>query len=201
MGSSATTMEPALQADPLLPLIEEIRRGAAVALGNLYDQTVDRVYAVAMRVLGNAHDAEEVVTDVYQQVWGRAGQFAPERGTVLRWLTVIAYSRALDSRRRLGDRQRLQPLHPDEGEPAYTNCEERPVEDLLDAYVSGSALHAALGKLSTQQRHLVAMAFLRGLSHQEIADETGMPLGTVKSHIRRGLMQLRLAMEELGIAP
>jgi RNA polymerase sigma-70 factor (ECF subfamily) len=201
MCSSATTTESTDQVDPLLPLIEEIRGGAAAALGKLYDQTVDRVYAVAMRVLGNAHDAEEVVTDVYQQVWGRAEQYAAQRGTVQRWLTVIAYSRALDSRRRLSDRQRLQPLHPDEGEPAYTNCEDRPVEELLDAFASGSALHAALARLSAQQRGLVSMAFLRGLSHQEIADETGMPLGTVKSHIRRGLMQLRLAMDELGITP
>ena len=185
-------------ADPHGPLLRGVLARDQSALAKLYDLTVDRVNAVALRVLGNAHDAEEVVVDTYQQVWNRAAQFEPRRGSVLRWLLVIAQTRALDLRRRLRDRNRTQPLHPDEDHDAYTAREDRTVADLLDAVKGGTAIHAALGELTAQQRRLVELAFLREQSHQEIAAAEGLPLGTVKSHIRRGLIALRAALEKQG---
>lgn len=186
--------------DPHAALLRGVLARDQSALAKLYDLTVDRVNAVALRVLGNAHDAEEVVVDVYHQVWRRAEQFAPERGSVLRWLLVIAQTRALDLRRRHRDRARTQPLHPDADEPAYTAREERTVADLLDAVAGGTAVREALAALTAQQRRLVELAFLHEQSHQEIAAAEGLPLGTVKSHIRRGLFALRAALKEKGIA-
>lgn len=185
--------------DELAPLIARIRARDQGALGDLYDATVSRIYAVAMRVLGNAADADEVVGDVFHQVWTRAAQYAAERGSVLRWLLVIAHTRALDLKRRVADRQRMQTLHPDDSEPAYPDREVvRTTEDLLDLMRSGTAVHAALAGLKPEQRRLIGLAFLEGLSHQEIAQRTGIPLGTVKSHIRRGLMDLRAKLEAQG---
>jgi RNA polymerase sigma-70 factor (ECF subfamily) len=185
--------------DPHGALLRGVLARDQAALARLYDLTVDRVHAVALRVLGNAHDAEEVVVDAFQQVWNRAAQFDPGRGTVLRWLLVIAQTRALDLRRRLRDRTRLQPLHPDGDDIAYTAREDRTVADLLDAVTGGTAVHAALASLTAQQRRLVELAFLREQSHQEIAAAEGLPLGTVKSHIRRGLIALRAALKDQGI--
>ncbi len=179
-------------------LIGGVVRRDAQALARLYDLTVDRVFSVAMRVLGNGHDAEEVVCDVYQQVWNRAANYAAERGGVLRWLSVIAYTRAIDLKRRQSDRKLTDSLHPDDGESTYAESEERPVVDLIDAMAVGGAIHAALAELSTQQRELVRLAFLEGFSHQQIAERLGMPLGTVKSHIRRGLALMREMLEQRG---
>ena len=189
---------PVTEPDALLPLIGGIVARDSAALGRLYDATVDRVYAVAMRVLGNPADAEEVVADVYQQVWNRAAQHSAERGTVLRWLLVIAHTRAIDARRRHAGRPRTQSLHPDDREDTYTDCEVRKVEDLLDVMRAGTAIHAALAQLGEQPRKLIGLAFLKDLSHQEIAEQLGIPLGTVKSHIRRGLQQLRALLEQKG---
>jgi RNA polymerase sigma-70 factor (ECF subfamily) len=117
-------------------------------------------------------------------------------------MVVIAYTRALDLRRRLAERRREQPLHPDDGDSAYGSIpEERSQADLLDAMRAGSAIHGALAALPAQQRELVGLSFLRGLSHQEIAQRHGLPLGTVKSHIRRGLLQLRTILQERGFEP
>ncbi len=187
--------------DELAPLIVRILGADQSALGELFDRVSGRVYAVAMRVLANAHDAEEVVADVFHQVWNRAAQYNAERGSVTRWLLVIAYTRAVDLKRRLSDRDKTQPLHPDESETPYPEREERGVVDLLDAMTSGSAIHVALSGLKEQQRELIRLAFLEGLSHQEIAERTGIPLGTVKSHIRRGLIELRGKLELLGYGP
>jgi RNA polymerase sigma-70 factor (ECF subfamily) len=187
--------------DELEPLIAGIRAGDQAALGRLYDRASDRVYAVALRVLGNVHDAEEVVCDVFQQVWQRAAQYAAERGSVMRWLAVIAYTRAIDLKRKLADRLRWQPLHPEGGEETYADESERSVDDLIDLMRNGSAVQRALGDLNDEQRRLIKLAFLDGLSHQEIAERLDMPLGTVKSHIRRGLIRLRASLERIGYDP
>lgn len=191
---------PSVPADDLLVLVEGIARRDQRALVALYDRTADRVYGVAYRVLANAADAEEVVCDVFQQAWERVVQYAEARGSVIRWLCVIAYSRAIDRKRKLADRIRLQPLHPEEGPAAYTECEDRRADELVDALHAGTAIHAAMASLAPEQRRLVALAFIDGLSHYDIAERLKMPLGTVKSHIRRGLMKLRTQLGDLGSA-
>lgn len=177
--------------DPLRPLMAAVRAGDRQAFAALYDATANRVYAVALRVLGRAADAEEIVVDVFRQAWTRASTYDPTRASVLRWLLVVARSRAVDRRRRSVERRLEQPLHPDDSESSYAEREDQGAEHLLHAMQSGSALRAALAALSAEQRRLIALAFFEDLSHHEIAERLQMPLGTVKSHIRRGLLRLR----------
>ena len=184
----------------LCGLVERMARRDQAALARLYDLTVDRVYSVALRVLGDRDDAEEAVADTFQQAWERGG-YTPDRGSVLSWLLVIAYSRAVDLKRRLAERYRCDPLHPEDGEETYTEREERSVTELLDLVREGTAVHAALRDLGEQPRRLIMMAFLEDLTHQEIAERTGIALGTVKSHIRRGLLQLRERLKDQGLGP
>lgn len=194
--------EAAAAPDELAPLMVRVLARDAAALGLLYDRSSARVHAIALRVLRDAHDAEEVVADTYHQAWTRAAQYDPARGSVLRWLCVIAHTRALDRlRRHAADRQRLQPLHPETGEAAYAPGVDLPVADLLDAMRAGTAVHAALAALKPRQRELIALAFLEELPHPEIAARTGLPLGTVKSHIRRGLLALRERIGQGGATP
>lgn len=171
--------------------------GDQEALGALYDATESRVFAVALRVLRLEADAEEAAADAFHQAWEQAGRFDPTRGGALSWLLSIAWSRAVD-RLRARRRRPEQPLHPDGDHPAYTDDDALPAERLLDAVAAGSAVHAALSTLGDPPRTPLALAFLDGLSHAEVAERTGMPLGTVKSHIRRGLAALKPLLQARG---
>ena len=186
------------EADALLPLAHAIAARDAGALAALFDCTAHRIHAIAQRVLGDAADADEVVGDVYRQAWTRIGQFDAARGSVLRWLCVIAHTRAIDRLRRRRERTRVeQPLHPDESPASYVDQATPRSDELVEMLEAGSAVRAAMAALSAVQRRLVALAFLEGLSHPEIAERLGMPLGTVKSHIRRGLLKLREILEPM----
>jgi RNA polymerase sigma-70 factor (ECF subfamily) len=176
----------------LAALIQRIRKQDPEALGALYDRTVQRVYGLALRILADAADAEEVCCDVYQQVWRTARQFNPRRGNALQWIMVIARTRALDCYRSR-HRQRAQ-VHLSEAPDAYPEEATPATELLLEQFESDSAVRAAVAKLSREQQLLIGLAFFQGLSHQQIADRTQMPLGTVKSHIQRGLAALRKAL-------
>ncbi len=157
------------------------------ALAALYEALIGQVYGLALRITRRASLAEEVAQDTFWQVWRQAPRFDPARGTALAWIMTMARSRALDALRR------LDPVECDsDGEPREPEAprEDGPL-DLLAAVQQGDRLDAALASLDPVPRQLVALAFLRGLSHDEIALHTGLPLGTVKSHIRRALAALR----------
>ena len=158
------------------------------ALGLLYESLVGQVYGLALRITRRVQLAEEVVQDTFWQVWRQAPRFGPERGSAKAWIMTIARSRALDA---------LRCIEPNECnlEPeALALIEASDVDippDLLVAIQQGDQLHAALASLDSMPRQLVSLAFFRGLSHDEIAEHTGLPLGTVKSHIRRALLTLQ----------
>jgi RNA polymerase sigma-70 factor (ECF subfamily) len=176
-------------------LISRVGSRELRALDQLYDATVDKLYALAVRVAGDPRDAEEVVADVYQYVWEHHAQFDGSRGTGMAWLSMLTWSRASDRRRRRKPESSLESLHPEALSPAYTGCEENPGASEMEAFVDGHRVRLALAGLRSEQRHLLLMAFYEGASHAEIAERTGMPLGTVKSHIRRGMDCLRLTLE------
>ena len=155
------------------------------ALGNLYEVMIGRVYGLALRITRNAQTAEEVAEDTFWQIWRQAPRFDPARGTAVAWMLTIARSRALDALRRRDPAQCTDDAG--ESEPDLADGPE----DLLAATEIGNQLHSALAGLDPLPRQLVALAFFRGLSHEEIAVHTGLPLGTVKSHIRRALGRLR----------
>ncbi len=179
----------------LVALIGRIRFGDADALGSLYDLALGRVYGLALRVLRQPQDAEEVVGDVFLQVWDRAVSYCPERGAVMAWLLTLTWSRAVDRLRR-GRRQRLeQPLHPDGHDDAYTPGEDGAAPALIERLDQAQAIQRALAALTPAQRHVLELAYQEELSQPEIAQRTGLPLGTVKSHARRGLAALRAALQ------
>lgn len=171
--------------------IAAIARGNEQALGDLYDATLGRVHGLALRITRNAQAAEEVAEDVYWQVWRQALRFDPTRGNAMTWLLTIARSRALDNLRR-ADEADAHP-EPETLLSADAALDDDP-QDLLEATQRNHALHAALATLDAVPRQLLALAFFRGLTHEEIALQTALPLGTVKSHIRRALATLRGAL-------
>lgn len=164
------------------------------ALGLFYDLTLSRIYGLILRVVRNPADAEEVVGDVYLQVWEKACDFRAERGCVLAWLKTLAWSRAVDRQRR-GRKYAMEvELHPEGTETAYTECEGQTAEAALMAWSSADAVAKAFHVLSDVQKQILTLAFQQDMSHQDIAQQTGLPLGTVKSHARRGLAALRTAL-------
>ena len=167
------------------------------ALAALYDATFSRVFGLVRRIVRNTGMAEEVVEDAYFQVWRQAVRFDPARGSALTWLLAIARSRALDALRREAC-FRHECLGEDAGPELASS--EPPADELLDLARHQADLHQALLLLGAQPRQLVSLAFFRGLSHEEIAPQTRLPLGTVKSQIRRALQTLREILGD-GTAP
>ena len=165
------------------------------ALTALYDATLSRVYGMVLRVVRRPAMAEEVVEETYFQVWRQAPRFDVARGRAMAWLLGMARSRAIDAIRREA-RHQHDSLDAD---AVLQLSDPRPGADELLAAACGHAdLHRALLLLNAQPRQLVAMAFLGGLSHEEIASQTALPLGTVKSQIRRALLTLRQVLGEQG---
>ena len=193
--SSAEVVEPV--EGGLAGLIERVIDHDERALAALYDATFSRVYGIAFRIVRSTALAEEVVEDTYFQAWRQAARFDASRGGPLTWLLGIARSRAIDTLRR-----EARFAHDElEAEAGDSIAADTPTgEDLLDVARNHADLHRALLKLQAQPRQLVALAFFRGLTHEEIASQTRLPLGTVKAQIRRALMTLREALGERALA-
>lgn len=176
----------------LADIMEGVLRADERALAELYDATVSKLYALASAILRSTEDAEEVVCETYTYVWTNAERYDMRRGNVLAWLLMLCRSRALDRlRRRRAAAMTVDTLQLREIAAATTH----EPDDLLSLMQRHTAVYEALSTLTAERRRLISFAFLQGLSHQEIAEATGMPLGTVKSHVRRALVQLRDALE------
>lgn len=166
------------------------------ALTILYERMLGQVYGLALRITRQAELAEEVVQVTFWQVWRQAPRFNPAIGSAQAWIMTIARSRALDKLR-----------HSDKHEVALEDdlLDIIPCPDsqsplsLLSKAEHGQQLKSALLVLEPVPRQLVSLAFWRGLSHEEIANLTAIPLGTVKSHIRRALVTLRQQLEPVAI--
>lgn len=180
----------------LAVLIRRMSGGDEQALGAFYDATLGKVYGLALRITGRPDAAEDVAAEVYHQVWRQAGRYDVGRGRPLTWLLTMTRSRALDSLRR----RESADSHP---EPeVLAEPEVSPDGDPLEMLMTierNSALHGALAQLDPVQRQLLALAFYRDLSHQEIAEHALLPLGTVKTHIRKALRTLQSALAD-GVA-
>lgn len=187
---------PGVDADPeLAGLLARLCNKDVRALDQLYAVSVDRLYALACKVAGDPRDAEEVVADVYQYAWEHADQFDAERGAVMAWLSMLTWSRAADRRRRRRPEVDIASVHPETATATYASREGNGDLADLEAFVDGHRVRVALGQVRADQRRLILMAFFEGASHGDIAQRTGMPLGTVKSHIRRGMESLRAELE------
>jgi RNA polymerase sigma factor (sigma-70 family) len=158
------------------------------ALTALYEATLGRVYGLALRITRNVQTAEEVAEDTFWQVWRQAPRFDATRGTALAWLLTMARSRALDA---LRARDRAEVMEDPETLMDSEACWSTDPQNILATLQTDSLLHQALSHLEPLPRQLIALAFFRGLTHEEIATQADLPLGTVKSHIRRALSALR----------
>jgi RNA polymerase sigma-70 factor (ECF subfamily) len=182
------------RADGLVSLVTAMAAGDSSALSSIYEQTVPQIFAIARSMLRSKEDAEEIVCDVYTHAWTTAKNYDPCRGSVMAWLAVMARNRSVD---RL--RQRRAVVSLDDEDNAHladklVSATAGP-DDILASFQSGSAVHAALASLSPLRRRLLGLAFFQDLSHQEIAAAEDIPLGTVKSHVRRALAALQTALE------
>ncbi|MFC7534872.1 RNA polymerase sigma factor [Actinoplanes sp. GCM10030250] len=174
-------------------LAERLRDGDEKALRAAYDRHGAAVLYLAQRLLGNRADAEDVTQVTFVAAWTGRDSYDPQRGTMLGWLLGIARRKAVDRMRsaarenRVEDIVRAQVAPPDERETP-----ERIVDRLVVA--------DELNRLSDEQRRTLELAFFDDLSHTQIAAVTGLPIGTVKSHIRRGMANLRRRWEVDGAA-
>lgn len=169
-------------------LIARCARGDQAALARLYDATAAMVNGLALRILGDRGGAEEITGDVYLQVWRSAASYDARRGSPVAWLLTIARTRAIDRlRATASDRRQTAPL---ELGLAASTSEPGP-EEASSLAQRGRRVRAALERLSREQREAIELAFFAGLSHAEIAQALGAPLGTVKTRIRLGMGRLR----------
>jgi RNA polymerase sigma-70 factor (ECF subfamily) len=171
---------------PDLAMMTALKSGDQGAVAELYDRYSSVVYAVALRVLGDTGAAEDVMQEVFLQLWRNPGAFDAARGSLGAWLSVITRNRAIDSLRK-----------------------RRPETDIEDVVVSltpdlankadrsraAERVRGVLGGMADAQRRVLEMAYFEGMSHSEIAAKTGEPLGTIKTRIRAGLMALRKAFQ------
>jgi RNA polymerase sigma factor (sigma-70 family) len=175
----------------LQELIYRIMAQDQSAFTTLFKIMSAQVNSLALRITDSVQLAEEVTEDTFFQVWRQAPRFDSSRGTVKAWILTIVRSRALDARRSIPPFEEL-PEHETVGSDDI-RCHKDP-PDLLSTFEQNHLLHSALETLAPLPRQLIALSFFRGLSHEEIADHAELPLGTVKSHIRRAVIHLREAL-------
>lgn len=168
-------------------LITQTANEDANAFATLYDRHAPRLYGLLRRMLGDSADADDLIQEVFWQVWSKAKKFDPLRGTARAWLTMIARSQALDQLRRKGRQpasfEILDQIDMQSSPGVNSETAER-----------ARAARAALDRLQKNQRQAIQMAFFDGLTHSEIAVRENLPLGTVKTRIRDGMIRLRDAL-------
>ncbi len=174
-------------------LIHQVAQGDQQALGTFYDATSPLVYGLALRILGNTATAEEVTLDVYTQVWRQAAVYNAQRGTPSAWLFMLTRSRAIDLvRSQAQEQKRIASLEVAEMFTLVSTPEESSV-----AAEQRRLVQAAFAALTPEQREALELAYFSGLSQGDIAARLGLPLGTVKTRIRLGMMRLRELLRPL----
>jgi len=175
-----------------LQLLRRIAAEDREALAELYDQLSGSLFAVSFRILGDSHEAEEVIQDVFVQIWDKARIFEPIMGAPLSWALSITRNRSIDRLRSRQRRARVQ----DELEKIHETEARTPAPE--DPALGGdevTAIRSAVHTLPFEQRQAIEMAFFGGKTHLEIAEALQEPLGTVKARIRRGMLKLRESLQ------
>ena len=179
--------------EPDSALVSRMAQADERALGELYDRHGRPAYALAMAIVGERADAEEVVADAFGQAWRNAGQFDPSRGTVGAWLATITRTRALDLVRARGRRARAVERATAMADAGVADAADRDTER-AEARV---LVTRALAALPVEQRRVIERAYFGGLTQSEIAAELKEPLGTVKTRMRAGMEKLRGSLSQL----
>ncbi|MEQ8692186.1 MAG: sigma-70 family RNA polymerase sigma factor [Pseudomonadales bacterium] len=172
------------QSEQAADLLARVALRDRAAFRALYDQTSPRLYGVALRMLGNATQAEDVLQDVYLKVWHAAGSYAAPRGDAVAWMVALTRNRAIDVLRG------KTPVSATDEQISALESEWR-----SDATSSPDRLRECLEALEDGQRQSIFAAFFQGLTHSEIAQRFAEPVGTIKSRVRRGLASLKGCLE------
>ena len=168
-------------------LMRRIADGDAGALTKLYEKFSPTVFAIGLRILRDRQEAEDLLIDVFWEMWDRAGRYDPTRGAPLTYILNLSRSRAIDRRRSRAYQERFR----NEIEnPASTSGEPDPAEE-SDLAEQRQRVRQALSCLDPVQREAVELAYFEALSHTQIAERLNKPLGTIKTYIRQGLIRLR----------
>jgi RNA polymerase sigma-70 factor (ECF subfamily) len=173
-----------------LDLLARVAKRERAAFEQLYDRYKNILYATAMKFLKEDADAQDVVQDVFIQIWDKAKLYDPAKGKPLTWALTLTRNRSIDRIRAIQRRTRLRD---DFGKETVVDESAGMREALsgVDAGEKSQILREAVGRLSPEQRKVIEMAFFRGFTQSEIADRLDEPLGTVKARARRGLMKLK----------
>ena len=174
-------------------LLRRIAAEDRQALADLYDQLAGSLFAIAYRILGDRHEAEEVIQDVFVQIWDKAATFDPVMAAPFTWALSITRNRSID---RLRSRQRRARLMDDlEHATEVNSTPGAPGSDFHLADDELTTIRSAVHSLPLEQRQAIEMAFFGGKTHLEIAEELQEPLGTIKARIRRGMLRLRESLQ------
>jgi RNA polymerase sigma-70 factor (ECF subfamily) len=177
-----------------IDLLKRIGQGDRRAFSDLYDRFSGVLFATAYRVLNNQEAAEDVLQDVFLQIWEKAPLYDSARGKPLTWAVTLTRNKSIDRLRSLQRRHRLQEEVERESE-TFEQFDDRSSLDAVDSVEKGQLVREAITRLSKEQRVAIELAFFSGMTQTEIAEHLNEPLGTVKARIRRGMMKLRDVLE------
>ena len=182
--------DPASDLDAEIALLQRVAQGDRVSFETLYDRFSGVLFSTAYRVLNNQEAAEDVLQDVFIQIWEKAPLYDPARGKPMTWAVTLTRNKAID---RLRSTVRRNRLHDDVEREAETfeQFDDRSSFDAVAEGETNQIVRNAIQKLSKDQREAIELAFLSSLTQAEIAERLHEPLGTIKARIRRGMMKLR----------
>jgi RNA polymerase sigma factor (sigma-70 family) len=179
------------QRERLVRALARASEGREDSLREIYDLTSAKLYGICLRILGDAQEAEDALQDVFVSVWKRAGSFDAARASPITWLATLARNRAIDRLRSSRRGGAAAPI-----EAAYDIADPAPSALMaLEASEDRARLTGCIGELETRSADAIRSAFFGGFTYAELADKAGVPLGTMKSVVRRALMKLKDCLE------
>ncbi len=189
--SELSFTSPMEDGDPAAALLADIASGSRTAFDALYRATSAKLFGICLHFLTDRGEAEDLLQEIYANIWRKAAQFDAERASAGAWLSMIARNKAIDRLRTSPAKHRHRPIEdaaemPDSGPSPLQHAE---------ASAERAQLDACMGKLDDHRRTLIRTAFFEGVTYETLAERSGSPLSTMKSWIRRGLMQLRECLE------
>ncbi|MEP6603779.1 MAG: sigma-70 family RNA polymerase sigma factor [Spartobacteria bacterium] len=175
-------------------MLTRVTSGDQSAFSALYDRLNGPLYSLAVRMMGDPTEAQDALQDVFLQIWKRAGTYDATQSSVFSWAVLLTRSRVIDRLRARGRRLRVVTSsldEPDANEAAADASTAESAADTADRNDEAMRVRSIMTKLPGDQREAIELAFFSDLTHHEIAERLGQPLGTIKARIRRGLLKLR----------
>jgi len=176
-----------------IELLRQIAVGDRAAFAEFYDRHSTLMFSVARKILNDSGEAEDVLQEVFLQIWDKAGRFDPKLGRAASWAAVLTRNRAIDRIRASQRRTRLAEVAG--GEQAIAGDSSKTANEILHGHEKAELIQNAIMELPVEQRQAIELAYFSGLTQDEISRKLNTPLGTIKARIRRGLLKLRDQLE------